>query len=165
MPDLTPAEWPDWLPGLDRLPDDQYLAGRLPRLREMPDGLVVHSGARAPGVAEYLADHPLSAHVCWSRDHGGLVQQVPLTHRAQHAGPQGNSWWGLELSGPYSQDPRSNWERAQWVRVMGLWRAACGGRPHYYCRHSDIDPHKRDPGPGFTAEWADAVGLAWQLPG
>ena len=157
MPDI-------WLPDVVRLPDDQYRAGTLPRLAQRPSGLVIHSGESRDTVAEYITTHPLSYHVCWSHAHNALVQTVPLDYRAQHAGAAGNDWWGLALPGPWDQDPRSEHQRDEFERVLWIWRALTGGLPRYFCRHSDIDEHKRDPGPGFLDEWAAGVLMTHRVP-
>jgi hypothetical protein len=144
------------------MPDYDYLEGRLPRLDAPPTGIVIHSGATAPPVAEYLQKHRYSAHLSWSRDWGQIVQQVPLTHRAQHAGAA-NGWIGLELSGPWDQRARSLHEQMDFRRVMGILlygRLELTG----WCRHSDIDPDKRDPGPGFLDSWMDEMGLEHRPP-
>jgi N-acetyl-anhydromuramyl-L-alanine amidase AmpD len=156
-----------WLPGVVRLPDDEYLAGRLRRLDAPPRGIVIHSAARGAGPAEYLADEgdgrDLSCHLAWSARHGGIVQMVPLDRRAQHAGRAGNDWLGVELPGPWDQIPRPDAQREELRRVLLIavvvlpWLA-------YWCRHSEIDQTRRDPGPGFHNGWLDGLGLVWGVP-
>jgi len=126
-----------------------------------PMGVVIHSGDTAPNVAEYITTHRYSYHVASSAEHNQLVQTVPLTHRAQHAGREGNDWWGLALSGPDEQDPRSEHERLEVQRVMAIWLIAHPGLL-WWCRHSDIKATKRDPGPGFLPSWVEVFGLRWK---
>lgn len=165
-----PAEWPDWLEGYSRAPDDEYLAGRLPRLAEPPTGIVLHSGKKGAYPGDY-AEHegdgravsyhfaPLSRFPC------ELVQMVPLTHRAWHAGSWGNDWLGVCLPGPWDADPRNAWERAA---LRALVRRLVQELPtiRYWCRHSD-DPRagREDPGPGVTDDWMDNLGVSWRKPG
>jgi hypothetical protein len=160
MADL--CEWPDWLPGVARIPDDQYAAGQLRRLVRPPLGIVLHSGDTAPNVAEYITTHRYSYHFAWSHRMQQLVQTVPLTHRAQHAG-SANGWLGVAFSGPDEQNPRRPEELAEWRRVGGILVSAMPCL-RYWCRHSDLSARKRDPGPGVTEAWMDGMGLAWWVP-
>ena len=118
---------------------------------------MIHSGARAEGVAEYAELEPdgrrISYHLAWSKNYRQFVQMVPLTHRAWHAGREGNHWIGIALMGPWHLDPRTPEERHEFRRVLGILLDAMPCLI-YWCRHSDINQHKRDPGPGFEVkEW------------
>ncbi len=162
-PPRTPAA-PGYLPGLIWMPDDQWRAGRLTRLHpEGEMGLVVHSGAVGSHVAEFLALAGKSCHVSWSKTYNQPVQQVPLTHEAEHAGSAGNDWYGLELPGPWDQDPRSELQRVWFQFVVGLMQLECASRGvvlRWFIRHSVLAPGRRsDRGPVFLDSWATDVGL------
>ena len=154
---------PVWLPGFVRFPDSE-----IPQLRPLPtpSGLVIHSGATAPGVAEWLARNKYSCHLSWSSTHGELVQQVPLDLRAQHAG-SANDWWGVEMPGPWDKDPRSVSELVEFARAVVALQVAANGNLSGWCRHSDLNPKKKDPGPGFDERFERALscaGIQWRLP-
>lgn len=155
------AEWPDWLPGLIIVPDDQYLAGQLPLLAVPAAGIVIHSGDTAANVAEFISKNRYSYHAAWHSKLNQIVQMVPLTHRAQHAGSAGNHWLSIALSGPDEQDPRSEYEKSEFQRVLKIFVTACTSL-EFWCRHSDIKSTKRDPGPGFTGDWMAVTGLLWK---
>ncbi|HET7363360.1 MAG TPA: 1,6-anhydro-N-acetylmuramyl-L-alanine amidase AmpD [Burkholderiales bacterium] len=144
--------------------------------------LVVHSISLPPG--EYGGDaierlftnrldpaaHPyfgqiasleVSAHFLIRRD-GELVQFVPTTRRAWHAGV--SCWRGRERCNDFSigveleGTDSGPFEPVQYERLAALIHAL---RAHYPMRelaaHSDIAPgRKTDPGPGF--DWARLLG-------
>jgi AmpD protein len=101
-----------------------------------------------------LRDLRVSAHFFIRRD-GSLIQFVPCTHRAWHAGA--SSWRGRERCNDFSigvelegTDTRPYTAR-QYARLARLVRTL---RLHYPLRdiagHSDIAPgRKTDPGPSF----------------
>lgn len=166
---MTLAEWPDWLPGYPSRPDEDHAPQAKP-----PEGIVVHSGESGPDLADAALQMGISYHFAWDVERGSpgrFVQLVSLQRRAYHAGREGNDWIGIALSGPWDQNPRSEHERVAFRLLMGELWAAFGGvlgtaRSHlrYWCRHSDITPGKRDPGPGFeAATWIGGL-LEWRKP-
>lgn len=162
---------PKRLTGYEWVPATYAHQSRL--FRRPPDVLVVHSGAFQPDVASYLANirdgRYVSAHFAWDVQrcaNAVMVQQVPLIRQAWHAG--GSTFMGrkavnarsigIELPGPWGEDPRSNEQRLQ---LRELVRRLCEVFPslRYVVRHSDIKASKRDPGPGFAWEWLEGLGL------
>lgn len=112
--------------------------------------------SRHPYYAD-IARLRVSAHFLIRRD-GALIQFVPCTLRAWHAGP---STWrerercndyslGIELEGSDS----TPFEDAQYERLTDLTRALRAAYPlNDIVGHSDIAPgRKTDPGPRF--DWA-----------
>jgi N-acetyl-anhydromuramyl-L-alanine amidase AmpD len=181
MPDPTdallwPESCPEWLTDWPRILDDDPW----PALTFPPRGLVVHSGARGRGVAEYAVNEPdgrdIAYHFCHHAESDRLVQCVSLRRRAGHAGRHGNIWWGIALPGPVTQDPRPARQREQLQelvhalvaisRLNHVRRADGSVVPApllYWARHSDFSTHC-DPGPGFKNEWMRSTGLIWQPP-
>ena len=161
-----------WLAPCRRLESpnqDERPAGEAPTL------LVVHSISLPPG--EYGGDaierlftnrldpaaHPyfreiaeleVSAHFLIRRD-GELVQFVPTTRRAWHAGA--SSWRGRERCNDFSigveleGSDSGPFEAAQYERLAALIAALRARHPlRELAAHSDIAPgRKTDPGPGF----------------
>ena len=145
----TLAEWPDWIDGYPRRPDPDHAAQKHP-----PTGIVVHSGERGPDLADAALNMSISYHFAWDVEpgrEGQFVQLVSLQRRAYHAGREGNDWLGIALSGPWDQDPRAEHEREAFHRLIWTLVDAFDGTLEWWCRHSDITPGKRDPGPGFDA--------------
>ena len=162
---IWPPEWPDWLPGYDRMlsrystSDGEYV--------EPPDVLVVHSGAIGENVAEYLAKPDLSryvsSHFSWAGKQDRFVQQVPLSHIAWHCRGLNGRSIGVELSGPYTQDPRRETERLQLRGLVVTVQAATMGNLKWWCRHSEWSDSKRDPGPGMLDSWLDGLGMVHRV--
>lgn len=154
------TEWPDKLPDYIWMPDD----GDFSTQRKPPEGIVIHSGERHPNVAEYAENEPdgkkISYHFAWSITWVCFVQMVLLNKRAWHAGREGNGWLGICLPGPWDS-PRNELERQLLRQLVKDLQSAFGGHLKYWTRHSDITPGKKDPGPGFTSEWMEGVGLEW----
>lgn len=159
-----------WLPSLPRLLSP--CPG--PPLRRPVSLIVLHSGDRAPGVAEYLAKPDTrgrSAHFAWSTRYAGLVQMVALDHEAMHAGcgkrddcrhfgagrcrggfegrrVNGCSW-GIELPGPWNTK-RDEDQHEKLVALIGeLVQLAS---IEAIVAHSAICKDRHDPGPGL--DWA-----------
>ena len=159
-----------WLPSSEfpHMPARYHAMGR--RYKVPPILLVVHSGARAAGVAEYIArpdlERKVSAHFSWSSKHQGFAQQVGLDRQAWHAG--GSKWRGkggvnalsvgVELPGPWDME-RGPDQRQEWDRLM-MWLVQACPSLEFWARHSDIKRGKLDPGPGWDAGWMSGVGLA-----
>lgn len=156
------VEWPDRLAGRLWMPDPDHS-----RQRHPPTGIVVHSGDAADRVAESALEdgRDVSYHFAWSRGHGCLVQLVSLQRRAWHAGAAGNGWIGIALSGPWSQRQRRDEERADFERLLLELQAAFAGTLRWWCRHSDIEPAKKDPGRGVGQRWFEAAEMRWGRPG
>lgn len=155
-------EWPDWLPGYPSRPDHDHAPQRHP-----PRGVVVHSGESGPDLADAALRMSISYHFAWDTERGSpgrFVQLVSLQRRAYHAGREGNDWVGIALSGPWDQNPRTDNERDAFLALVCASQAAFGGTLEGWCRHSDITPGKRDPGPGVDVTWEAglaALGLRW----
>lgn len=160
MPDI-------WLPEFERVPDDEFLAGKL-RRQPVGGGVIMHSGKSGPYPGTYAENEPdgrqVSYHFAPVKEHPEhLVQMVPINRRAWHAGKAGNDYIGICLPGPWDKDPREPWEHLEVVRVVICLQIA-GYVPAWWCRHSDIKTTRTDPGPGFQADWMLAVGIPWGLP-
>ena len=149
-----------------------------PRFQKIPWLLVLHSGSKSPNVAEffnkigevYYKDKnrwvKVSAHIAWSGKQKRFVQCVPFSHVAWHCG--GSRFRenrllnfcsiGIELPGPWDK-PRDG--------ELYLLRDTVETILHILpikiaVRHSDIDPRKKDPGPGF--DWGCLKGIGLKLP-
>ena len=155
-----------WLPGLRRMDDGEYRAGCLPLLSKPPGGVVLHCGSTAGDLARYCEDEPdgraVSYHFVIDRGRKQIIQMVPLTHRAWHAGSW-NDWIGIAFRGPSSLDPRPAWERAALRYLLSLVVMA---RPsvQLVARHSEQKRSKTDPGPGVKDAWIEGLGLKWGVP-
>lgn len=157
-----------WLPSVSPVPSC-WLADHRP-FQRAPDTLLVHSGAVGEGVAEYLSactdGRRVSAHLAWHRGLQDIVQMLPLDLEGWHAGgstilgerANGRSI-GLELSGPWHQDPRRGVEREAFLGVVGVLLSVLG--LSYWTTHAAIASSKRDPGPGFSGGWLEGSGLTW----
>jgi N-acetyl-anhydromuramyl-L-alanine amidase AmpD len=158
---------------MDRLAGYDWLKARWADygkpFKESPVLVVIHSGATAPGVAEYLNRVPdgrkVSAHFSWSSRRGLFVQQVELGRESWHAG--GTTWLGrrtnsvsisVELPGPWRTNPRSPREREL---LRELLRALCPALPslRWVVGHEHLSSAKRDPGPGVGSDWFEGLGL------
>lgn len=145
-----------------------------PRFQEEPWLLVLHSGATSDRIAEFFHETgrvkygdrwvKVSAHINWSRNAGGFVQSVPLSHVAWHCG--GSRFRGerklnfcsigIELPGPWDKE-RSDEELG---KVREVVQQLCNVLPlTTVVRHSDIDSLKKDPGPGFRWDCLAGLGL------
>lgn len=156
MPPNQLAEWPDFLSQYEHRPDQHHSYQARP-----PQGIVIHSGDVGPDLVTASLRMSISYHFAWNgKDR--FVQLVSMTRRAWHAGKEGNHWLGIALSGPWHQDPRSELERDCFLALAGSIRDAFGGYLQWWCRHSDITPGKKDPGPGFTDSWVEGTGLVWR---
>lgn len=159
MPPSPPAEWPDWLAQYDHKPDQHHSYQA-----RIPQGIVVHSGDKGRDLVTASLRMDISYHFAWDgKDR--FVQLVSLSRRAWHAGGVGNHWLGVALSGPWDQRKRAEDERLAFVQLVADIREAFAGYVQYWCRHSDIEPAKKDPGPGFTDAWVDGSGLEWRRAG
>jgi len=164
-----------WIAGIRRIPS--------PNCDERPAGsaielLVIHNISLppgefgGPGIVELFTNrldpgaHPyyreiagrkLSAHFLIRRD-GELLQFVPCTQRAWHAGE--SNWCGRSRCNDFSIGIELEgtddvpFEDAQYERLAGLARALAADYPGLHSvGHSDIAPgRKTDPGPCF--DWA-----------
>ena len=141
-----------------------------------PDLVVIHSGAFGEGVAEYFANpgdnRKASAHFCWSKERDCFVQQVSLRNEAMHAG--GSKFAGdrrrvnlrsigIELPGPWNQNPRSNNQRELLRNLLDDLKYEIPSLK-YLTGHQFIDPtNRKDPGPGVDVSWFEGLGytVAW----
>jgi N-acetyl-anhydromuramyl-L-alanine amidase AmpD len=145
-----------------------------PMFQINPNLLVIHSGSKSEGVAEFFqkigqvkyGDRmvKVSTHLAWCAD-GFFCQCVPFDRVAWHCG--GSRFRGerrlnflsigIELPGPWDGD-RSD---AQLKTLRKTVRRLKEIVPSLLTvvRHSDIDARKRDPGPGFKWECLDGLGL------
>ena len=71
----------------------------------------------------------------------------------------------LRLAAGNTLDPRPAEERDDFRRLLEQLQDAWAGSLRHWCRHSDIDAGKRDPGPGFSADWLEGSGLEWRPAG
>jgi hypothetical protein len=148
-----------------------------PRFQVEPWLLVIHSGSRTAGVAEFFHETgfvknkgkiiKVSAHVNSSKD--GFKQGVPFNHVAWHCG--GSRYRGqnrlnfcsigIELPGPWDKDRGDEKEG-----ICNCVENICNMMPSLktVVRHSDIDPRKEDPGPGFKMKWLKFTGLKLLTP-
>jgi N-acetyl-anhydromuramyl-L-alanine amidase AmpD len=150
------SDWP-WIKA--------YWADAAGKFKDMSrvNTLVIHSGAIGAGVAEYLAtcrNRKVSAHFSFSRSFNGFVQQVGIDNKAWHVGyPWNDISIGVEFPGPWDKNPRSKRELEQFSDLLA---DLCGVneyglRLRYWTKHSDIDSHKKDPGPGFDDRFVNLL--------
>ena len=150
-------EWPGKLPSRIWMPDEDHSYQREP-----PEGIVIHSGAIGPDLAGAAKRMKISYHFAHSTEHGQLVQMVSMRRRAWHAGPKGNHWLSVALQGPWDKDPRTDAELLDFRLLMKELQEAFNGSLKFWCRHSDIEARKKDPGPGFDESWIRGFGLEWR---
>lgn len=124
--------------------------------RGQPKGIVFHSGDKAAAVAEAALKMDVSYHAAHHAGLGKIVQLVDLDRRAWHAGTVGNDWIGVAVAGPDEQNPRPDSQRDDVRHVVELIKAAVPS-VEFWCRHSDIEAKKTDPGPGFLDSWMDGL--------
>jgi len=164
MPEPMLLAWPTLLDayGIPYEPDDDLHLFK-PFVRP-PEGIVVHSGDKGEGVGEYITNDPTryAYHAAWFRWRG-LVQIAPLNLRVHHGGA-GNDWLSVALSGPWHQDPRRLEELQALLHFCIVARAVYSPHLRYWCRHSDYDADKKDPGPGVTEDQMALAGLVRGLP-
>lgn len=157
----TLVEWPKRLPGYSWMP--AYWGRHSPPFLAPPTLVVLHSGSRAANVAGYLArpgdGRMVSAHFAWLPGQDCYVQMVDLDRVAWHAGKAINATAiGIELSGPWHQDPRS---AVELDRLSHLLADLVDAMPSltYWVRHSELNAGKSDPGPGLPDELPTKAGL------
>lgn len=150
-------EWPDIIPGRIWWPDRNFSKQRKP-----PEGIVIHSGDKGPDLAMAASKMDISYHFAHSVKHGLLVQMVRCTDRAYHAGPEGNDWLGIAITGPDEQEWRPRSEMHDFQLLIEQLQRAFAGTLKYWCRHSDINPGKTDPGPGFDETWMSDSEMIWK---
>jgi len=149
-----------WIPGITAMESPV----KTPWFATHPDMLVVHSGATAPGVAEYLVSRDavarsVSCHFAWSTGFDGLVQMVSLQKQANHARGFNLFSIGIELPGPMEQDPRPEEQRIEFRHLVTLLLVEVPSIKRV-TTHAHLDPdRRRDPGPGFTRDWVEGFGL------
>lgn len=166
-----------WLPGWPRVEAPESCIGQ--SFAAAPRLIVLHSGDRYPGVAEYFRSpgtRRVSAHFAWSNTWRGLVQMVPLDREAMHAGCGGRAKcihhrectgryegqrvnaisWGIELPGPWDQHR----DEDQMRELMALLSELRQQAPiEAIAAHSAICLQRRDPGPGLDWERLKGLGL------
>lgn len=149
-----------------------------------PAGIVAHTTDTDPGTALTMAkrrtrkfgvdpdDRAVSWHLSIETD-GAIVQMVPMTHTAWHAGgptaqpvpglgAANYRTVGIELVGWGKTFPA-----AQVAAARTVWRALIGrygiAREHAMITHQSIDPTSReDPGPVWTGQHAaDVLAFAY----
>lgn len=171
MPPLP--DWDDFWPKLEC----KYKG---PSFRAAPWLLVLHSGGRTPNVAEFFnttgaiarRDKPpltVSAHINWSVTHDGFAQGVGLNRVAWHCGGakyEGREKLnfcsiGIELPGPANRKVRPKKEIKALEETLDMLLQLVPSLK-VAVRHSDIDPKKTDPGPGFS--WSLIKNFGLELP-
>jgi len=169
--------WIRRVPGMFWMPAKHW--NDTPLFTVEPDLLVVHSGSIAEDVAEFERDigqveytdkttgelHIVLTcyHVAWSTEQRAFVQQVELCCEAWHAG--GSLWRGqshtnahslsMAFPGPAAVSRPTTVLDAAVNAVVRMQIA----RPSvkYWCRHSDVDLNKRDPGAGVPNSIFDGI--------
>lgn len=121
-----------------------------------PTGIVFHSGDHRAAVAEAALQMDVSYHCAHHAGLGRIVQLVDLDRRAWHAGAAGNAWIGVAVPGPDEQTPRPDSQRDDVREVVRKIKEAVPS-VIWWCRHSDIEAGKGDPGPGFLDSWMDGL--------
>jgi N-acetyl-anhydromuramyl-L-alanine amidase AmpD len=137
--------------------------------------VVIHSGATTDNVAEFFQKTgyvkykdrkvKVSAHINWSKTYDKFVQSVSFTNVAWHVGGSRFNGHrrlnfqsiGMELPGPW--DKKRDQQELDLVRESVVCIMECVPMITTVVRHSDIDSRKKDPGPGFTWDCLDGLGL------
>jgi len=161
------------------LPNYQYLPAwwatrrklrRLPtpdKLPGPPVGIVLHSGEKGPGTAEWawktdkttgLGAAWFWAQFAWWHKKGCFVQTDFLDAWAPHGGFYNQFSIGLELPGPFYLDPRPEEHRLATVKLVTDLVTFCP-TICWLTGHMFFDKAKQDPGPGVKPEWFDGLGL------
>lgn len=173
VPQIKHTQWDSFWPELKC----KYHGGRLP---VAPWLLVVHSGAKAANVAEFFHTQGsitkpgrqpvlVSAHVNWSATHNAFTQGVALDTVAYHCGGslfngKGRLNYcsiGIELPGPAAAKHRADAVLdATYATIIKLLELC--PELNVAVRHSDIDPRKADPGPGF--QWGPLLNTRLSFP-
>jgi len=177
MPTTDSYNWVRRIPDMPWMPAKHW--NDTPIFREEPDLLVLHSGSAHDNVAEYERDtgqveytnrasgekHIVLTcyHVAFSREHQDYVQQVELCCESWHAG--GSLWRGqghtnahsvgLAMPGPAADvRPQQLLDKT----VLAATRILiCRPSLQYWCRHSNIDLGKMDPGYGVPNSIFDGL--------
>lgn len=152
------AEWPDLLPGYDWRPAAR--AGKAGRLLAPPVGIVIHSGDKGAGTAEWAwkPEAGCWAHFAWSSTLGRYVQTERMDRRAYHAPPYNGCSLGIEMPGPAAANPRPP-EQREAVRHLVAEMMAAIPSLRWITGHQWITHDRQDPGPGVTGDWFDGLGL------
>jgi hypothetical protein len=156
---------PDWLAKWPKL----EARHKGPPFSINPYMIIIHSGEKGEGVAEYL-QYPgdyraVSAHFAWSSKLNGFVQMLPLNHIGWHCGKgiyKGRKRLnfcsiGIELPGPW-QKHRPIEEMQKLYDVIRDVRLAIPSI-RLIARHADLDPKKTDPGPFCSQDDLKGLGL------
>ena len=169
-----------WLsgPGVTAIPAHSSWYGA-ELVHATPAGIVAHTSDTDPGTAIGMArrrarafgldpdDRAASWHISIEAD-GAIVQMVPLSHTAWHAGgptaqpipglgAANYRTVGIELVGWAKVFPAAQIAAARTVWRALVWRYGIP-REHAMITHQSIDPTRReDPGPIWMAEHAPGV--------
>jgi len=133
--------------------------------------LIIHSGARAAGVAEYMVapgdNRQVSTQFSWSITQNALVQQVPISNVAWHVKNKctyrnqnrlNYCSIGIELPGPWDKkrtDEELGILRDTVIKLVELMPSL-----RYCVGHGDIDERKKDPGPYMKWSILNGLGLS-----
>lgn len=152
---ISPSS-PFWLPNRQRL---------APAV-----GMVVHSGDRLSGVANYVisqltrqSDYHYAPFTGAATGALEMHRLCPLDRRAYHAA-EFNNLVGVALTGPWDQNPRDFCEitALRTVTEEILDNPVISHPLRFWVRHSDVHPQsRRDPGPGLPDDWADGMGIIY----
>ena len=136
-----------------------HRAGKRGEFKQAPVALVAHSGWRAAHVAEWFQRRIARnwTTFAWTKGHGCIAQCDLINQTTQHAGRFWNDFSiGVELPGPWRQNPRPQEQADELIRVA---RDCVAIYPSIVLAttHRSITKSKRDPGPGFRPEWLAEV--------
>jgi hypothetical protein len=157
----TIADIPDILSGYEYKP--AYAITHNPKsirpFKEVPVGIVIHSGDMGPGTAEFawMKECKFFAQMAWWASKKKYVFTGPLNMVAPHAGAGYNdASVGIEMPGPYN----GNREYAK-EKTIQLVKDLKEALPFlmWITGHQFINDGKRDPGPFVKADWWEGLGL------
>lgn len=136
------------------------------KLLAAPIGIVLHSGEKGPGTAEWAwkVDRTTGlgmawywAHFAWWHAKKCYVQTDYLDAWAPHGGIYNRYAIGVEMAGPWNLDPRPDEHRIATVQLVKDIISFCPtvgwATPLWLTGHMCFDKNKFDPGPGVKADW------------
>lgn len=142
-------------------------AGTAGTFAKMPNMIILHSGVKNEGVAEWFKN-PLNRNgtyrKCWTHfAYSNRIKQIAqcdsLLNRGQHVGPFWNDCsYGIELPGPYNKEPRSDHEKNECLYTIERILKYNPFIQFITC-HKFVETGNRDPGNGVKKEWFDELGL------
>lgn len=157
----TVKDIPEALPGYEYKPAYAVIhnSKSIRPFKEVPKGIVIHSGDVGPGTAEFawMKECKFFAQMAWWASKKKYVFTSPLNMVAPHAGPGYNDVSiGIEMPGPWNGD--RSYAKDQTIQLVKDLKSVLPWL-EWITGHKFINDNKKDPGPKVTADWWDGLGL------